>query len=254
MDNERFAFFLDIDGTLYTDGTVCEKNRLAIARARQLGHLVFINTARSAAIIPPQVAQLPVDGFITSLGCSINIRGRQLLCEVIPPAELARLVDYFESQNRQFIFEGEHRIISNRPYAFEGTVFVNSSAEYLDKIGDDEVSKVYIPGTLTPEEQRAFGEKYVFFQHESYAEFAVKGHSKSTGIAAVLREYDIPVERSAAMGDSLNDADMLAFCGISVAMGDAVPEVAASSDIVTCPAAEGGVAEGIMKITGIEII
>ena len=94
MDNkERFAFFIDIDGTLYPNGKIPMKNRSAIKTVRQAGHLVFINTARSMGNMPEKVKKLKVDGFICSLGCNIIVNGKTEKLVTIEPAELAAIFD-----------------------------------------------------------------------------------------------------------------------------------------------------------------
>ena len=42
-----YAFFLDIDGTLFDGERVSDRVIDAINKARSLGHKVFINTARA---------------------------------------------------------------------------------------------------------------------------------------------------------------------------------------------------------------
>jgi len=50
-----------------------------------------------------------------------------------------------------------------------------------------------------------------------------------------------------AFGDSYNDADMLAWAGTGVAMGEAPPEVAASADITCEPVGDDGFARYLMR-------
>ena len=56
---------------------------------------------------------------------------------------------------------------------------------------------------------------------------------------------------SVAVGDSINDIEMLNAAGKAVVMGDAPDEVKQIADIVTCNAADGGVDEGINRIIGL---
>lgn len=53
-----------------------------------------------------------------------------------------------------------------------------------------------------------------------------------------------------AVGDSLNDLEMLRHVGYAVAMGNALPEVKAAADAVTGSAEESGLAEAVYRILG----
>ena len=63
----------------------------------------------------------------------------------------------------------------------------------------------------------------------------------------LLREAGIPREHSVALGDSLNDMEMLAYAGLSVAMGNALDEVKGAVDRVTAPVLENGVAKAVRQ-------
>lgn len=71
-----YAFFLDIDGTIYDGNRIAQEVTDAIARARAAGHKVFINTARAYIGLPPEVTVLPVDGFICAFGLEIFADGK----------------------------------------------------------------------------------------------------------------------------------------------------------------------------------
>ena len=56
MTNEKYAVFLDIDGTLYSSG-IPEENRIAIKKARENGHMIFINSGRAMGNIGDESAR-----------------------------------------------------------------------------------------------------------------------------------------------------------------------------------------------------
>lgn len=66
-------------------------------------------------------------------------------------------------------------------------------------------------------------------------------------MAILLKAAGIPQKDSIAVGDSLNDMEMLQYAGLSVAMGNAVEEVKAAADHVVSPVLEDGVAEVIER-------
>jgi len=50
-----------------------------------------------------------------------------------------------------------------------------------------------------------------------------------------------------AIGDGANDADMLAWAGLGVAMGDGSPEAKAAADIIAPPFAQDGLAWAVER-------
>ena len=66
----------------------------------------------------------------------------------------------------------------------------------------------------------------------TYTEALQRGITKATGIEVVARHEGIPLERTVAFGDSLNDLGMLRCAGIGCVMADAPPELMALADFV----------------------
>jgi Cof subfamily protein (haloacid dehalogenase superfamily) len=76
-------------------------------------------------------------------------------------------------------------------------------------------------------------------------EIYVPGISKQVGIAYVADHLGVRQEETMAIGDHLNDIEMLRWAGIGVAMGDTLPEVQAAANHVTSGYREDGVARAI---------
>ena len=245
--NDKYAFFIDIDGTLMANRVIPEKNYRAIKIAREKGHLVFINTARAKLSATTVLGKIDVDGLICGLGGCIVYNGEKIRSERIAPTELAVLVDRFIEKNSEFIFEGEEIFIGVNA-EWDDFEDLKSGNEFLLKYSDYVIAKACISGTVPEEEQKYLSERYNFFQHKHYAEFAPKGCSKADGIDFVCRRFGIDNAHCVAMGDSANDIDMMKRAGISVAMGNATDEVKSICTFTTCDAKDGGVAEGILKI------
>ena len=87
MIDNRFAVFLDIDGTLISDSfRIPTPNLEAIAAARAKGHMVFINTGRSWGYIPDELReQFNVDGVVAGSGAMIIIDGETVYPVAIIP-------------------------------------------------------------------------------------------------------------------------------------------------------------------------
>lgn len=249
MNDKKYAFFLDIDNTLYTKGVICQQNLDAIDYVRSKGHFVFINTARSLSNIPEPVAKLPVDGFVTSIGCNVIVNGEKIFNVAFDPLQVAEEFDFVTEHGMKMFVEGEEHLIGNPYYAdFEEFIIVKDGAELLRRFGNENLPKVFIGGVLDDECREYLEKKHTIFQHPHYAEYAVEGCSKASGMFLAAEKCGVPKENCVAMGDSVNDLTMLEAAGISVAMGNSADEVKEICDIVTCDAKDGGVAEAMLKI------
>lgn len=247
---DKYAFFLDIDGTLVSDGEVCLENKLAIKKAQQLGHKFFINSGRSMGFVQDYVKEVGFDGYVVGIGCYVTYEDELLLSVAIDKKEVAEMLDKFSSQGRTVILEGETESFCNSYYEGDGFIPLKNGNDYLDNHADSRITKFYLPHNLEEEEISALKERYTVFQHPNYLEYAPKGYSKATGMELILKKCNIPLENCVAMGDSANDIDMLKYAGISVAVGNASDEVKAICTKITAPANEGGVGKAICEIVG----
>ena len=69
--------------------------------------------------------------------------------------------------------------------------------------------------------------------------------SKQSGLEEVLRRLGVPADDVVGVGDAENDQAFLRLAGFAVAVGDAVPSVAAEADLVTRAPNGAGVREFI---------
>lgn len=249
MDTKKYAVFLDIDNTLMTGGKIPESNIQAIKEVRKQGSYVFINTARSYAFIPDILKDDDLlDGFVAGIGTDLRLHGEQIFSSIMSRDELKFIGKHFITDTREISFEGEDHMIWINPEDRRDVFHLLSSPDEFDTIYKDfKISKMYVRGQLTPEERELFGKDYILYQHESYAEFVKKGFGKAVGMKMMTEHLGISMENCIAMGDSSNDEDMLRAAGISVAMGNAIPEIKAMCTYISCDAKDGGVAQALKR-------
>ena len=82
----------------------------------------------------------------------------------------------------------------------------------------------------------------------SYLEIYPVASKKSFGLKWLSKHYNIPQEQVLAIGDNLNDIDMLEWAGCGVAMGNALPEVKAVADLTTDTCDNDGVGKILEKL------
>jgi hypothetical protein len=79
-------------------------------------------------------------------------------------------------------------------------------------------------------------------------DIAPQGVNKATMLTELCARRKIDPTKTIAIGDSWNDIEMLDWAGLSVAMGSAVPKVAAHADLITSPEPGIGVAQILNSI------
>lgn len=249
MNSEKFAVFLDIDNTLMSGGEIPKRNIEAIKKVREKGSLVFINTARSFAFIPDVLKDDTLfDGYVAGIGTDLRLHGEQIFSHTMSTDELKFIAAHFINDSREVSFEGEDHMIWINPEKSRNAKNILTSPDEFDTMYKDfKISKMYVRGQLTKEEREIFCKDYILYQHENYAEFVAKGYGKAVGMKRMTDYLGIPSENCIAMGDSSNDTDMLLAAGISVAMGNAIPEIKEICTYVSCDAKDGGVAEALEK-------
>lgn len=250
---DKYVFFIDIDETLITGGSYFpESNIAAINKVRQNGHKVFINTGRSLAHIPGFVFEkAEFDGIIAGSGCYISIGSNVLLRDFIRTEQIEKNCRFLLNVKRQCLLEGEDRVLYiNRTPNRPGVEEVKYAEEIIEKYPDIKVEKVNLPGVLSPAEKMYFRSQYKVIQHKTYAECWLRGYEKGLALKKVMRFYK--EYKSVAIGDSLNDFDMMEKADISVAMGNGTEEIKRYCDFIAGNASEGGLGDFMLTLTNLK--
>ncbi|MCL4544364.1 MAG: Cof-type HAD-IIB family hydrolase [Chloroflexi bacterium] len=79
----------------------------------------------------------------------------------------------------------------------------------------------------------------------AFLEVLAENCSKATALSALAAHFDVPIEQTMAVGDNLNDLELLRCAGIGVAMGNAPASVREAARFVTLSNDADGVAHAI---------
>ncbi|EPI01015.1 MULTISPECIES: sugar-phosphatase [unclassified Enterococcus] len=95
---------------------------------------------------------------------------------------------------------------------------------------------------------QSFRDKFTTVKSEEfYFEILNKKASKGAAVENLAQYLGIDQDEIMAIGDNENDLSMIEYAGLGVAMGNAVPIVKETADVVTASNEEHGVAEAIKK-------
>lgn len=275
MDIKLIA--LDLDGTiLNNDGGVSELTLDAIAKALAAGIIVVPATGRTLSEIPDEIRYLTgIRYAIVSNGASVmdldktheiyanlmSLEVAKQIFEVLYEENLA-----FEAYSEGVSFGDEqfmHEIVrffgslgNHFTSLVERMRFVNNLPAYFEKTGRS-VEKIYVH--YIEEAQRLRLEKAICANPSVIStssdllnmEINAATANKGDGLMQLCRGLGIERAQVMAIGDGNNDLQMLAFAGLSVAMGNAVPAAKQWASYVTVSNDDEGVAVAMRKFLGL---
>ncbi|MBQ6594479.1 MAG: Cof-type HAD-IIB family hydrolase [Clostridia bacterium] len=246
----RIAFF-DIDGTLVPFGEqgVRPRVRSALERLRENGVKLFICTGRAPFNLAP-LEGIGYDGCIAYNGSYAWDASGVLHENCLREEDIRAVVRNARELGLPVIVSTLDRFGAN---FFQQALdeYMGFSKHGCDVLAEDAYEELIrgrvfqlMVGTRR-EQDEALVRGVPGVKAARWWDMAVDivpaGSSKSDGMARVLEKLGLVREQSIAFGDGGNDADMLEYAGIGIAMGNAEPSVRASADLIAPPCEEDGV-------------
>jgi len=257
------AVISDVDGTLVTEDKILTSRAQAAATELRASGIIFsIISARPPRglrmLLRPLGITTPVIGFNGGVVASPDLT---IITEHVLPPEIARrAVDLLDRQGLQvWVFSGQDWLVrrSDGPYvaleertvAFRPTVVddfgvaVRVAAKIVGVSADFEVL------TRCEREVRiALADNaFVARSQPYYLDITHPLANKGTALSEIAELLDIPLAEIAVIGDGGNDVAMFERSGLSIAMGNASPEVQHAADLVADSNAEEGFANAIER-------
>jgi HAD superfamily hydrolase (TIGR01484 family) len=249
----KYLIFLDIDGTLLTRVGVPKRSEAAICRAVDQGHYVFINTGRAKGNVPVKhLSHLPLSGMVAGLGCYVEMNGEVLESCAMSDDDIAYAMHIADELGLGLSIEGEDMLLDYHPERFDRWPPCGKTCDGLadmrEKYPSLRVSKMGFTAPLPDEVAKELQQRFTLINHPTYCEFGTKGHSKATAMEFLMQHLGITRDHVIAMGDSLNDVEMLQAAGIAVVMGDGHPDVKPLADFISIDAHLGGVGQALEEL------
>ena len=250
----KYVFF-DIDGTLWDARMVIpESTKAAIKKLQENGHKAFICTGRAMGnVCDPQFDEIGFDGFIAACGNHVEMNGNILYEKNMPYSIVKAIYDITREHRMPIIYEGTAYQWLDRA-GFEGDAYIDyivenlkDAAVFLDEceltdIQANKFSALRKKDTNYEAIQEALRDHFVFLDHGYDVIEAVPiGTSKATGIQWLCEHLGIDKDDTYAIGDSINDLEMLQFAGHSIAMGNATQIAKDAAEYITTDIHEDGI-------------
>jgi Cof subfamily protein (haloacid dehalogenase superfamily) len=255
------AIFLDVDGTLINHkGGPFPDDLEAMTEAAKLGHKLFLNTGRSFSNISQHLLQLPIwSGIAAGGGAHVLLKKprikrmayKTIYHEWLSNKTLSEICECFLKSSKTVVLEGEtncYIINPSRRHFFAFPVITVTDKDDFAKLYPDEfITKLTIDGDINRKERDVLDDFFTINTFVNYTEAVIKGEDKAKAMAIILDKIRIKREDSIALGDGINDIDMIRFAGIGIAMGKASDEVKAAAAHVTADCGEGGIAQALKR-------
>lgn len=243
----------DFDGTLVKgDATISEATKARIAEYRREGGKFAVSTGRLPEGILDRANELGLKGAISCCQGSVivDIETRDVLFKgAIPNAVAVRICEKMEEmqlhihvydlweyycnkddaalQFYQKMTGTKANLVLDRPLSmflkergFDACKFV----AIVDKKDNERVKKAL--------EEAAFDGCVVTRSGENLVEVINANYSKGTAVEFLSEYYHVPIERTIAIGDQLNDIPMIEKAGLGIAVQNADAHLKTCADCV----------------------
>ncbi len=248
----------DLDGTLLDQhGAISPATREALDQAVAQGIGVVIATGRTYPMmlyfcrdLALTVPQITCNGAVI-----VDPRvGEPVSIHTVPLLQVAPVLDFLEEERVPIAYFGLDTIFirHDNPYAellMPPDVGEPTRVDSLYDLADMPCTKIVgmdppeVIDRIRPLAELRFGaDLYVTQTSRHLLEFLHPQVSKGWALASVARDLGILPEEVVAFGDSHNDADMITYAGLGVAMGNASAEVKALADLIAPPHDQDGIA------------
>lgn len=261
---------LDMDGTLLTSGQVISQaSRTAIDKAVSRGKTVVISTGRSPSELRDYKKEFEnIRYYICENGAVIYDSKEERILDAQPiPAEMVEELMKIAEERDVMIYvssNGQHMCTRSDALRMEDfqlgkfkdmilrTAFLHDDmiASYRKKPFPVEKLNLFSVSAEKREELKEELKRLpltVVYAEETSLEISPLHMSKAAGLRKLCEYLQIPLDKTIAVGDSDNDAEMLRMAGLSAAMGNARPYIKELCDVVVADNNHDGCAEAIEK-------
>lgn len=255
------AAFFDIDGTLLSKATnqlIPQSTKDALAQLRKNGVKVFICSGRPQAQLPPCISEgFPgfedaFDAYVLMTGSYCCDKNGVYSQDFINRDIVERFCALVNSGEFDALALLGSRVFCNAPKSdkvreLEELVGYIYPEESFENVLKEPIYQFCAFATPDQDEQikSLVGDCIVTRWCDLFCDIVPSTSSKPKGVEKTLEHFGLKREETIAFGDGGNDATMLEYCRIGVAMGNGTDEAKAAADYITDDVDKNGIANAL---------
>jgi len=238
----------DFDGTLARkDGGIGEKTRRAIDEYVANGGIFAISTGRMPSGILPHAKSLGLKGFLCCGQGSVIINldnGETIMQAPLSNSQSVAICKKMEEMGLHThaygLFDYYCNMDDDALKMYEEAIGIKAKCildkplwKYIEETGLESFKLLAMvnpedsPKIIKELEDAHFENCIVTKSARFLVEICNANYSKGTSVKFLAQEYNIPLERTIAIGDQWNDLSMLQTAGLGIAVANAQPELKA---------------------------
>lgn len=253
--------FFDIDGTIVDEPTqiIPASAVRAVERLVQRGHLPVVNTGRPFHHIDPRVRDMGFRAWICGCGMQVILDGEYLYRDYPSVEACHRATAIAKRCGLYQMCESERELFWNTELTHDQAPFQVEEAarlvakgirsRHLDELGDGGYLKFITndgPAADRATMMAAVAEDFdAIVRSGDMIEYMKKGNSKARGMQILLRHLGVDRRDTVAIGDSTNDLPMFALAGLTICMGDGMPEAKRAAHYITDTVLNDGIEKAL---------
>lgn len=247
---------LDLDDTLLrSDHSISPATLDVIRHWRTAGRHVVIATGRPPRAVAGQLpAELDGVPWIVYNGAVIYLEGEKIYENLIPATDAHAIVARLQTSLPDHLIGVEiddvlyMNQVTNRPHARVVTDLTTVATQPCAKVlffAESFVGLDPLFSAMPAGVRVMISEKYKLGQIMS------RSADKAEALKYLVQRWSLSMGQVVAFGDDINDVDMIAACGMGVAVANAIADVKAVATRVTHSNDEDGVAAILRELLGI---